>query len=186
MVIVVLLIPQIIYFRYASGSWITFSYVGEGFNFTKPLILNVLFSTQKGLFFWSPLLIFATLGLFLLKNSSGNYVLSAICILALQVFLISTWSNWQFGWSYGHRAFVDSMPFFALGFGGFYTFIETRKSVSMLIYIVTGLLLFLSMFQMLQYWMKILPPIHTTFKEYKNIFLSLDTDKQFFKQGKLY
>jgi len=185
-VIVLLFLPQIAYWKYASGSWITFSYVGESFTFTKPLILKVLFSTQKGLFFWSPLLLFASFGLFLLKGSVRKYIITAVFIITLQIYLVSCWSNWQFGWSYGHRVFVDSMPFFALGFAGFYSGTKNKKYFSIVVYALSGMLLFLSLFQMVQYWLKIIPPINTTFDEYRNIFLLLDSDKQFHKQDKLY
>ena len=58
-----ILLPQIFYWKYITGQWLFFSYQGEYFDFANPQIGNVLFSIQKGLFFWAPVLLFGVIGL---------------------------------------------------------------------------------------------------------------------------
>jgi ClpP class serine protease len=53
------IVPQLAIYYQATGRPIVSSYGGLGFNFTSPRLLGVLFSTQKGLFFWCPLLLLA-------------------------------------------------------------------------------------------------------------------------------
>ena len=63
----IVILPQLAMYRHATGQWLASPYgPDEWFDFSSPKILEVLFSTQKGLFFWSPLLLLfvaATFGL---------------------------------------------------------------------------------------------------------------------------
>jgi len=172
---VLIFLPQILYWKFASGHWLTSSYEGEGFSFLRPQIFNVLFSVGKGLFFWSPILIFAVIGMFLLRKSARKYFVASIFVLILQIYLISSWWCWEFGWSFGHRAFIDSFGIFAIGLAGFYSAFKKswKKSV---IFVISLIFIFLSLFQMVQYWLRILPPVWTTWEDYKKIFLRLDKD----------
>lgn len=176
-------LPQFLYWKTVSSDWVVYSYGEEGFRFFNPQILNVLFSPQKGLFFWAPILLPAVLGLFLLKGRLRKYILPGAIILILQVYLVSSWWSWEFGWSFGHRAFVDSMGVFALGFAGFYSTIRQDR-YRIIATIVTVLLVGLSVFQMGQYWAKILPPAQTTWEDYKKVFLNFDPNLRYFWRDK--
>ena len=179
----VIFIPQLIYWKIASGNWIIYSYEGEGFNFLNPELYGVLFSVQKGLYFWSPILIFATIGLIFLREKARNYFLPILMILLLQIYIVSCWWNWRYGWSFGHRAFVDFLPLFSLGLGTFYSSLKVVY-IKYLIYGISIMFILLSSFQMLQYWLRILPPEYTTFEDYKTIFLKLDKDLRYFWEYK--
>ena len=179
LIFIVLFLPQVLYWKYATGEWIVFSYQGEGFNFLNPQLFNVLLSTQKGLFFWSPILLFSLVGFFLLKGGARKYLIPSVLVLTLQVYIVSSWWNWRYGWSYGHRAFVDFLPVFAIGLAGFYTALKA-KWAKIFVFGLSIILICLSTFQMFQYWLRILPPEHTTFEDYQKIFLKLDKDLRYF------
>ena len=93
----------------------TYAVVG-GFHFDRPQLWRVLFSVQKGVFFWSPVLLLAVAGLAMTRGSARNFVPASLVVLAANVYLIASWFDWQFGASYGHRGFVDALPFLAIGF----------------------------------------------------------------------
>lgn len=171
----IILIPQFLYWKFATGSWIAYSYGEEGFLFLQPKLINVLFGSSKGLFFWSPILLFSIIGVFNLKRGARKYFLTILVILVLQVYIVSSWWNWEFGWSFGHRAFTDSLGLFAIGLAGFYASIK-KYWVKVVIAALSMILILLSIFQMVQYWLRILPPARTTLDDYAKIFLRLDKD----------
>ncbi len=166
-----LLLPQLAYWRFATGSWLVYSYQGESFNFAQPRLLEVLFSVQKGLFFWSPLLLLAVAGFWGLRRFAPAYLASVLVALPLHAYLVASWHSWQFGWSYGHRAFTDAMAFFALGLAAFLAALRGRRARAVGIW--CAMLVALSIFQMFQYWQKIVPPQDTTWEIYRSIFLRL-------------
>jgi len=178
-VFLIVLLPQLLYWKYATGKFFVYSYSDEGFNFFKPEILKVLFGSSKGLFFWSPLLVFAAVGLFLLKKRARKYLSAFILIFLIQLYLVSSWWNWEYGWSFGHRAFTDFFSIFAIGLACFFSY-PKKIYVKIIIYSISCFLVFLSIFQMIQYWIKVLPPARTTLEDYFDIFLSLDSEKKLF------
>jgi hypothetical protein len=81
----------------------------------SPYFLAVLFSSEHGLFSWTPLLLFATLGLVLFKWREprvGTPLLAAA--LAFYVF-IACYPDWAGIASFGNRFFVSLTPLFILG-----------------------------------------------------------------------
>lgn len=176
-------LPQLLYWKYISGQWVYFSYHQESFDFYNPQILKVLFSVRKGLFFWSPVLLFSIFGFIFTKTKIKKYLLSFLIILALQIYLVSSWWSWEFGWSFGHRGFTDFMAFFALGLAAFINLIKNPKIKTMIVFIII-ILTGLSVFQMFQYWLRILPPAQTNWQDYKKVFLTIDPDLRYYWRDK--
>ncbi len=106
-------LPQLVAWQALYGNFWNIPYFsGEGFNLLQPHLLEVLFSTNFGLFVYSPILILGLLGLFFWKNRLRLFFSLAIL---LELLAISSWSTWWQGASYGGRMFVGSLPLFALG-----------------------------------------------------------------------
>ena len=104
--------PQIIVWYMLYGSLINPYLRGsEGFNVFSPHILGVLFGKENGLFLWTPVVFLGLIGLFLKRKT---YFLP-LCIVLLQIFLVSTWSTWGQGASYSGRMFVSILPLIYLG-----------------------------------------------------------------------
>jgi hypothetical protein len=101
-----------------------------------------LFSSRRGLFFWTPVLIFSAWGLIwhgmrARGNESGPaqtngsrdpllvcFVLSA----AILWYVNGSWYAWWFGNSLGNRGYLELAGLFIIGFGFAYTWLE-RTSV---------------------------------------------------------
>ena len=82
---------------------------------TRPALLQVLFSSDHGLLTWTPILILAILGLFLLRKHDkelAGYLF--ISFLAFYV-LVSLHTNWDGLSSFGNRFFISLTPIFVLG-----------------------------------------------------------------------
>jgi hypothetical protein len=164
-------LPQLAIYHAATGQFIVSSYGDLTFNFRSPHVWGVLFSVQKGLFFWSPLLLAAIVGFFLNRQPTRSFALATALIFAADAYLIASWWDWQFGASYGHRGFIDLLPFFAVGLAGFFAWAAERRPRAQAVAVVTSVLVCLSLFQMLQYWNGVMPMADLTWDQYRSVFL---------------
>lgn len=98
------------------------SYEGEGFNFLDPEFSNVLFSYRKGLFIYCPVLLLAVAGVFVGVFKNKGRFGWLIAFLFISTWIISSWWMWYYGGSYGHRAFIEYYPFFAIGLAALLTY----------------------------------------------------------------
>jgi hypothetical protein len=165
--------PQLVIYYRATGHVLVSSYGDLGFNFASPHLVQVLFSVQKGVFFWSPLLLTGCVGLAWLARSSDSargFVLPAALFLTVNTYLIASWWDWQFGGSYGHRGFVDSLPIFAIGIAAFLRRCSARPRRQRTVTVVVVLAVALNLFQMMQYWNHVLPFSDTTWDQYRAAF----------------
>ena len=168
------ILPQLLIYYQATGRPIVSSYGDLGFHWTDPKIFSVLFGTQKGLFFWSPVLLAAVVGLVLLLRSrrpAAAFVPAGVVFLLVNTYVIASWWDWQFGGSYGHRGFVDILPLFALGLAAFFAWAERRRVTIAMTATVAVVLISLSTSQMIQYWYGIVPFSDTTWDQYRELFL---------------
>lgn len=166
---------QMLYWWYAYGSPFTYSYEGEGFSLENTHFSQSLFSPERGLFFWSPILFFSIMGfLAALMKRSANLWSGIFLILFVYLWIIvSTWSSWTFGWGFGHRMFVDLLPLFGVGLAFLIQYL-VYSNMKFLIYSVGVIFFFLTalnLFQTAQYWSRILPADGPTWEEYKEVFL---------------
>ncbi len=171
-----LLVPQLLYWKYITGKFIVFSYTGEGFDFTHPQITNVLFSVEKGLFFWAPILIFAIAGIYLVSKNKKlkAYFLPLISYILLATYIISAWGDWTYGGSFGHRAFIESFVILAIPMAAFYSWLfeQKNKFVKISILILSSILCFLTIYLMIQYWRGLIPIDGATINDYINALLN--------------
>ncbi len=162
---------QLLYWKHVTDHWIVFSYTGERFDFAHPEVTNVLFSIRKGLFFWSPLLLLATIGFAWTAARARDYLLPSLLVLPLSVFIVASWYDWAYGGSFGHRAFVEMLPVFAIGLASLMQKAwSTRWRVPLLGLIST--LMLLSSFLMIRYWTHMLPYDHTNWNYFRRAFTS--------------
>ena len=100
--------PQFIYWKYAFGSYLTYSYVNESFsNLLNPNITEVLLSPFNGLLPYSLIFPVILVGVFLMiknKSSLGFYCLFVLCSL---IYITASWHDWKFGCGAGMRNMVE-------------------------------------------------------------------------------
>jgi hypothetical protein len=122
--------PQMFYWKYASGQWITYSYKGEGFTHWKaPKILEVLFAPCNGFITYAPIIIFAFTGL-LIRPLQKTFTYIILLLTGLLIYTNASWWSWGFGCAYGGRAFIDYYPFFAIGLAGFIQYVVSRPKIT--------------------------------------------------------
>jgi hypothetical protein len=114
LIVFVLVFFQPLMWYLQTDQWFLWSYKDEGFYFLRPEIFNVLFSFNKGLFVYSPVLLLTIPGLIILSKRNKWQAFWMLGFMLLLIYLISCWWNWYFGDGFGHRAFIDFFVLFAL------------------------------------------------------------------------
>jgi uncharacterized membrane protein YphA (DoxX/SURF4 family) len=169
-------LPQLAIYYQATGRMVVSSYGGLGFNFASPNLFGVLFSVQKGVFFWSPVLVLACVGLLRLARSdepARAFVTPAAVFLTVNTYVIASWWDWQFGGSFGHRGFVDALPVFAIGIASFYTWAARSRTARTIVAAGVALATALTLLLMLQYWNGVLPYNDVTWTQYRKALVLL-------------
>jgi hypothetical protein len=166
-------LPQLVLYRWTAGAWLTnpYSAFGVGFNWGAPRIGSVLFSTQKGLFFWSPLLLLTIVGAIVSEGWTRHLLLATGVVFAIETYVVACWWDWQFGASYGHRAFTDGFALAAPFLASTFAWASTRPTTMRVISTFAVVAVLLSVVQMLQYWNGIMPNADTTWAQYQSRFL---------------
>ena len=133
-----------------TGEFLIYSYQGEGFNFLKPHFFDILFSFQKGLFVYTPVLLLALFSLIWLVYRRKYYMaLTWLAFFLILTYILSSWHSWYFGASYGLRAYIDFYTIFFIPVAIFFN--ETTKPVNATVITISLLTIPLKVIQAYQY-----------------------------------
>lgn len=143
---------QLCYWKYITGQWIFDGYIDEHFVFSSPQMIPFLFSFRKGLFIYTPLMLFAVMGLVIAFKKNKAIFWATLLILSLSVFLLSSWWAWSYGICWGMRPMIDYYPILAIPMAmAFAFFFEKGGLRKMICSVVIVLLISLNLFQTWQY-----------------------------------
>ncbi len=170
-----LFVPQMLYWKLATGNYLYFSYVGERFYFNDPHLIKVLFSFRNGWLIYSPLMLLSLIGIYFLYNAKSPYFLPILVISPVMLYIFSSWWCWWYGGSFGFRPMIDLYPMLSFGIAAFLNFImhHSKKikipSISMII-----LFILLNLFQTIQFHYNIIHYDSMTFAAYKDRFFKIN------------
>jgi hypothetical protein len=120
--------------------------------FDSPQMLPVLFSFRKGLFIYTPILLFAIIGLIRFFKTKPAFFYGIIITLTVSIYILSSWWAWSYGICWGMRPMIDYYPLLALPLAaGFDYFFSKNKIAQILTSVVILLLIMLNLFQTWQY-----------------------------------
>jgi hypothetical protein len=135
--------------HYMLGRYTLNTYLTEGFAWDDPKLLLVLYGERWGLFRIYPTLAIAVLAGLIAPRAR----VAAACLVVLIVLytvLYGFWSLWQLGDGFGHRGFVETVPFavpvLALALA------SLPRAVSIALTFVGALATAYTVVQMWQYW----------------------------------
>lgn len=111
-IVLVILSLQLLFYKLSTGSYLVYSYTGEGFDFTNPHFFKILFSFKKGLFLYTPVYFLAFLGGIFLWKSQRFRFLSWMLFFIVITWVFSSWSNWWYGGSFSSRVYIEYLPVF--------------------------------------------------------------------------
>jgi hypothetical protein len=103
------ILPQLLYWKSVTGSFI-FD-VGSKWVFLNPW-WRVLIVWEKGWFIYTPVALLFVAGLFFMKPFPFRKAALVFCLL--NIWIVISWDEWQYGASYSTRALMQSYPVFAL------------------------------------------------------------------------
>ena len=117
-ILIIVFIPQMLYWKYLTGTLFHYSYGNEGFTgWNRPYLSGFWFSPLNGLFIYAPLALFFIAGMILMiVKKLANGILLAVMFL-LASYLFSSWFSWYFACSFGQRSFVEYYALFAVPLG---------------------------------------------------------------------
>jgi hypothetical protein len=145
--IIISFFPQMLFWKITHGSFLTMPQ-GSGFlTWLNPHIFGVLFSNNNSLFYFTPLILPATIGLYFLYKKDKKLTLYFIITFLLQIYLNSVVLDWNSGQTFGSRRFINCTIIFILGFAALIEFLS--KKISMKWIYLTTLLFILWNFNLL-------------------------------------
>ncbi len=111
-------VPQMIVWWFLFGSPFYSPYSGQLF-WSDPYLLETLFSTFHGLFFYAPVLLLVIPGLWQWRRQNGWAALGIASTWLALTYIVSINVAWWAGTSFGNRYFLTLSPFFVVGLASF-------------------------------------------------------------------
>jgi hypothetical protein len=162
------MIQSLFYYLQTGNIWVD-SYPNENFNFLQPHMFQILFSFRKGLFVYTPIVLF---GHFWLFKSSKYIILSYLFFFLILTYILSSWWIWYYGGSFSLRAYIEYFGLFAILLTIFLSELKYRKTKLITLF----LLIVLCQIQTYQYRYFIIHWSEMNFEKYissiKHIFVS--------------
>lgn len=162
-------LPQLVYWKMASGSWLYYSYqdAGVGFDFLNPHTIPFLFSFRKGWFVYTPIMLFCVVGFYQLWKQQKPLFIAFLFFLIPHIYVISSWSEWWYaGGCYSSRSMVSVYALLTLVLGfGLKPFLKYKFSWLWIVF-----LCYLNLFQFWQFSNRIIDGERMTFQYYCRIF----------------
>jgi|GEM_PF-154869 hypothetical protein len=110
---------QLIYWQYATGNWLVYSYGNEGFDWLRPHVRQYMIGYRTGWLVYTPMMIFALIGFIPFVKNRQNVVPIVLFVL-INTYIVVSWQTW---W-YGGRAMVQSYAALAFPLAAFIEWIR--------------------------------------------------------------
>lgn len=146
-------IPQLLYWKIVTGQWFFYSYMDNNFYFSKPHVLDGLFSFRKGWLLYTPMMIFAIFGITLLFKRLRDFFVPTLTFFIVNIYIIFSWWCWWYGGSFGMRPLIESYALLAIPMATVLENLLSKKNVIKIAFIFLIFLLNLhSIFQTAKYY----------------------------------
>lgn len=106
-------IQPIFYYLQVGKPWV-YAYSDAKLILSEPHFIKVLFSYRKGLFIYTPIAFIAILGLFFLIKKNKFQAITWLLAFMGFTYILSSWSWWWYGGSFGMRPFIELFPLFTI------------------------------------------------------------------------
>jgi ABC-type multidrug transport system fused ATPase/permease subunit len=113
-ILILMALPQLIYWKIQTGSYVYYSYGKQRFFFNHPHIWKGLFSYRKGWLLYSPVMILSVFGFIWLKRYNKQLLVPVLAFCLINIYIVFSWWCWWYGGSFGQRALIESYAFLSL------------------------------------------------------------------------
>lgn len=149
-----------------TGHWIVWSYGEEGFYWSNPQIVEVLFGFRKGWFVYTPIALVSLFALPFVFKKSKEQFFSVLLFFIVLIYVVSSWWNWYYGSSFGQRSFVDFYAVITFLLATLLHKIQPNKLLNILVKVFIVGLVGLNIFQSFQYKENIISSWDMSSKKY--------------------
>lgn len=177
----IVLLPQLIYWKIISGSWLYMSYNNpqEGLDLMYPNTADFLFSFRKGWFIYTPIMLLATLSFIAMFRYRRDLFWPLALFATIGVYVASCWSTWWYAASWSQRPMVQMLPVMALALGYGLQFAKRNgRWLRYFILSLCGLFTLLNLFQSWQYKQGIIHNERMTRDYYFAVFLKTEVPER--------
>ncbi|MEP7265139.1 MAG: hypothetical protein ABI772_11605 [Bacteroidota bacterium] len=171
----IVFIPQFLYWKYNTGDWLYYSYGKEHFYFTKPHVLDGLFSYRKGWLLYTPIMALSIIGMLLLKDKLRRFTLPVITMSAITIYVTYCWWCWWYGGCFGGRSMIDYYPFLSIPLAALYEKSFRKTALLIPVCVFTLFFIYMNIFQSYQQRAFIIHYDSMTKKAYWDVFLKRST-----------
>ena len=169
-------IPQFIYWHSLTGHLFYNAYqnTGSAFFFGSPHLTDILFSYRKGWFVYVPVMFFATIGLIPLYRRWRPQFWAVTVYMIIMVYVLASWWAWWYGGSFGPRALVDTYGVMAFPLAALiHVCLERKVAVKITTFTLAGFLIYVNIFQTIQYQRSLIHYLGMTREAYWHNFLTM-------------
>jgi hypothetical protein len=107
---IIFVLPQLLYYKYAFGSFVAKSYQNESFQTpTFSRIIELLFSPNNGLLIYYPICLIMVIYSFYVNH---KFKLSLLLLFITYILIYASWWSLSLGCGFGHRAMNDIILLF--------------------------------------------------------------------------
>ena len=133
---------QLIYWKYATGSWLVYSYQNQGFSWLHPHIKAYTFSYRCGWLLYCPMMILPFVGIMPYLWARKN-LLAILGVFALNFYIVTAWDIWDYGGTAG-RAMIQSYPVLAFPLATLIESINNKTYLRLIFYPIFTLFIYLN------------------------------------------
>ncbi len=154
---VCLFVPLVVFWRTVYGSWVVNTYQATGggtFDWHARHVLEVLVSTDRGMFVWAPITLVCLAGVGFLFRADRRLAFLVSAVALLQLYVIGSWSHWEGGAAFGPRFWIAQLPFFTLSLAALVAHVDRRFArlpLRLGVVAIAGLFIAWNVLLMLQY-----------------------------------
>lgn len=153
LILFLIALPQLLYWKMQSGQWIYYSYGKEHFFFNDPKIIQGLFGYRKGWLIYTPIMALSLAGFYALYKRVPQLFWPILIYVALHIYVIFSWWCWWYGGSFGMRAMIEVYALLALPMAAFWQSLWQNKQKYLFFFtiIFSAACIYLNQRQSLQY-----------------------------------
>ncbi len=165
-------VPQVAYWYHITGRYFVNAYAEnhEFLYWGAPMIAEILIGYRKGWLIYTPIITLGFWGMRYLKKEHSDYFWPILIFTALNIYVVSCWSSWWYGGSFGMRALIEGSVVMAFPLAAFLQKMGEAEVKSHLAAIVVFFLVGLNMFQCYQYRYGVIHYMSMTRKAYWGVF----------------
>ena len=124
-----IVVIQPIYWKYATGEWIVYSYGEQGFSWLKPHVYDYILSYRSGWLRFTPMMVLPFIGLWVFYKNKVNHI-PVIGFILVSFYIVTAWDIWD----YGGRAMVQYYPILAFPFAALIEVAGKKKWSQFILY----------------------------------------------------